>query len=91
LNGFKSEPPLLGLVHNFIYFGEVALSDDIAYIVLTFQVLKHSEVFEQLKPPLDRGSFLSIGVWTHQVVASSCEYYDFVHISNHDTLLQVQA
>jgi hypothetical protein len=78
-------------VHNFIDFGEVALSNDIAYIVLTFQILKHSEVFEQIKPPLDRGGFLSVGVWTHQVVASCCEYYDFVQISNDDTLLQVQA
>lgn len=65
-------------MHHLVYFSEVALTDYVSYLILKLEVLKDSEILEQLKPLFDGCGLLSDGLSPHQVDTSCREDNGFV-------------
>ena len=76
-------------MHDFVDFSEIALANDVTDLILELEVLKDSEVLEELKPLFYGGLPLGHGLVAHQVDTGSCQDDGLVHISNDYALLDI--
>ena len=70
---------------DFIYFCKITFSNYIANVILASEILQKTKVLQQLKPLLQRASFITPSV------SSACgQNNGFINISDNYTLLKIQ-
>jgi hypothetical protein len=84
---FQSKLTLLSRVCDFVNFGKISFSDHVANVVVAFQILQNSKIFQKLKPLFDNCRFLGYRV----IHVCGSKYQTFILVPDNHALLQIEA